>query len=274
MDEITKTAAPEQADGAAKPAYLAVLPSPVRYDTRLPASAKLLYAEISALSESYGYAWASNDYFARLYGISERTVIRLINALEAAGYLITENGGTSKRRLWCNLNHPAFPGYAAPRTDKNVTAGDKNVSGTDKNVTAIYNVREKRKKETDPPIAPQGGRGAERKSAPNWKPERFEAFWRYYPAIPDGNGRGRRPAKDRAARAWDKLRPDDDTIKAMGVALMRQKESRQWKDGVGIPYASTWLNGRVWEEESEALPSPAGAMPDDYGEGRKDLVQL
>lgn len=121
----------------------------------------------------------------------------------------------------------------------------------------------------NPPKAPQGAARVpdeERKAAPHWKPERFEAFWRYYPAIPDGNGHGRRPAKDRAVRAWDKLRPDDATIAAMGAALRRQKESRQWMEGVGIPYASTWLNGRRWEEESVELPSPAPAAAASKGE--------
>ena len=111
------------------------------------------------------------------------------------------------------------------------------------------------KKENDPPKAPQGAEAS--KSTPKWKPERFEAFWRYYPAIPDGNGRGRRPAKDRAARAWDRLRPDDQTLALMGQALRRQKESRQWREGVGIPYASTWLNRRAWEEELEDLEPSA-----------------
>lgn len=123
-----------------------------------------------------------------------------------------------------------------------------------------------------PPKAPQGARAPADQDG-HWKPERFEAFWRYYPAIPDGNGRGRRPAKDRAIRAWDKLRPDDATIAAMGAALRRQKQSRQWQEGVGIPYASTWLNGRRWEEECEELPSPSAASEPVPG-GRKDLVQL
>ena len=240
-----------------QPAYWAVLPAPVRYATDIGSGEKLLFAELSALAESYGYCWANNDYFARLYGKDERTVIRWLNRLEKHGYIRIENMGTTKRRIFCGVN-PLNRG-----TDKNVTGTDKNVTGTDKNVTAIYNSKEDQDKGTDPPKPPKGGRGAEKKSVPIWKPERFEAFWRFYPAIPDGNGRGRRPAKDRAARAWDKLRPDDDTIKAMGVALMRQKESRQWRDGVGIPYASTWLNGRVWEEESEELPASVAAQEDE-----------
>ncbi len=57
-----------------KPAYWAVLPAGVRYDETLPASAKLLYAEISSLTNQEGYCYASNAYFMALYGISDATV--------------------------------------------------------------------------------------------------------------------------------------------------------------------------------------------------------
>ena len=256
MDDTTKTAAPEQAGGAAKPAYIAVLPSPVRYDARLPASAKLLYAEISALSEGFGYAWASNDYFSRLYGISERTVIRLINTLEAAGYLYCENSGTTRRRLWCNLNHPAFPGYAPPRGDKNVTATDKNVTATDKNVTAIYNFREEQKKGTNPPKAPQGA-GAEIWDKPAW-----DRFWAIYP---------RKVDKAKALRAWNKLKADRKLMQIMSAALKTQRASEEWRrdNGRAIPYPSTWLNNRRWEDEVPA--QPRGAAPADRAAGEEAI---
>ena len=248
-DSITsgaKSQAPDEQKE--RPGYWAVLPAAVRYDPELSSSAKLLYAEISALTGETGYCFATNAYFERLYSITERTVIRLIRELAARGFVRIEDasGGKTQRRLYAGIN----PLAGTP---------DKNVSTplTKMSVPPDKNVRENKKeikKENDPPEAPQGS------SVPKWKPERFEAFWRYYPAIPDGNGHGRRPAKDRAARAWDRLRPDDQTLARMGQALRRQKESRQWREGVGIPYASTWLNRRAWEEELEDLgESPTGS---------------
>ena len=241
-----------------KPSYWAVLPAAIRYDPEIPASAKLLYAEISSLTDSRGYCWASNAYFERLYDLSERTIVRLIRALENAGYIriLDAGGGSARRKIGAGIN----PLAENPVKNDGVTT-DKNVSTPltkmsvppDKNVT--QNTKEIRK-ENDPPKAPQGAEAS--KSTPKWKPERFEAFWRYYPAIPDGNGRGRRPAKDRAARAWDKLHADDSEIDLMAAALQRQKRSRQWRDGVGIPYASTWLNRREWRVEEVDLSEEAG----------------
>ncbi len=40
----------------------------------------------------------------------------------------------------------------------------------------------------------------------------------------------------------------------MGRALERQIESEDWKRGIGIPYASTWLNNARWEDVGMAKP--------------------
>ena len=88
MEEKTTYRAQEQ-DGRG-PAYHAVIPADVRYDARLKASAKLLYGELTALCDRDGYCWASNRYFADLYGTSDRTVERLLQELEDCGYIRRE----------------------------------------------------------------------------------------------------------------------------------------------------------------------------------------
>jgi hypothetical protein len=48
------------------PGFFAILPAFVRYSDITP-NAKLLYAEITALSNKYGYCTASNAYFVRVF---------------------------------------------------------------------------------------------------------------------------------------------------------------------------------------------------------------
>ena len=61
--------------------YYAVIPANVRYCKNLPMGAKLLYGEITALSNEKGYCWAKNSYFEELYQVDKTTIIRWINSL-------------------------------------------------------------------------------------------------------------------------------------------------------------------------------------------------
>ena len=70
-----------------KPSYYSILTANVRYDNRLKANEKLLYSEITALSNKYGYCTAGNEYFSKLYNVSERSITRWIGNLKEFGYL-------------------------------------------------------------------------------------------------------------------------------------------------------------------------------------------
>lgn len=243
MDDKQMSMAPEE---TAKPSYWAVLPAAIRYDPEIPASAKLLYAEISSLTDSRGYCWASNAYFERLYDLSERTIVRLIRALENAGYIriLDAGGGSARRKIAAGIN----PLAGTP--DKNVSTPLTKMSvPPDKNVRE--NSKENRKK-NNPPKAPQGAA---------WEPEMFERFWKAYPCKRD---------KASARREWDRLEPDRKLMLTMSAALKRQKASEQWQREIGIPYACRWLRNRRWEDELEDAPSPAAAPRDD----RRDVLWI
>ena len=73
-----------------KKSYYAIIPANVRYDTDLIPNAKLLYGEITALCNEKGYCWASNGYFAELYGVSKISISKWINQLIERRYLSSD----------------------------------------------------------------------------------------------------------------------------------------------------------------------------------------
>jgi hypothetical protein len=70
--------------------YYAVIPATVRYDERLKLLSRMLYGEITALCNERGYCWASNAYFAELYGMSIKSISRSVNELKECGYINVE----------------------------------------------------------------------------------------------------------------------------------------------------------------------------------------
>lgn len=240
MDDTTKTAPEERAN---EPQYWAVIPSPVRYDENLTPSEKLLYGEISSLTNKTGYCFAANAYFAELYGLTERTIRRMLADLQEYGYIRIEdgNGGRLRRRIYAGVN-PLSP--AVPNPDKNVREpGQKCPGNPDKNVRRNNKYINQ---ENNPPKAPQGA------GADIWDKAAWDRFWAIYP---------RKVDKAKAIRAWNKLKADRKLMQIMSAALKAQRASEEWRrdNGRAIPYPSTWLNNRRWEDELEDFTPAAPA---------------
>lgn len=87
------------------PNYYAIIPAHVRYCSDIEMGAKLLYGEITALSNIQGYCWATNHYFADLYRIDERTVKRWIHSLKENGFITVDQGDNLRkipRKIWAS----------------------------------------------------------------------------------------------------------------------------------------------------------------------------
>lgn len=83
-----------------KPNFFAIIPATVRYDSRLKGDEKILYGEITALASKEGYCWASNDYFAELYGVHKNTVSVWINHLKECKHLDTIIDKLGNRKIY------------------------------------------------------------------------------------------------------------------------------------------------------------------------------
>lgn len=81
--------------------YYAIIPAEVRY-ADIPPNAKLLYWEITALTNKEWFCWAGNEYFAELYWVSSYTISRWISKLSKLGFLQIdfENKDLSKRKIY------------------------------------------------------------------------------------------------------------------------------------------------------------------------------
>lgn len=216
-------------------------------DKRLSLKAIGLLSKILRLPESWDYSVAG---LTRICNEGKAAIGSAIKELEAAGYIerrqLHSASGTFSDIEYIVYECPQ--GEFSPFTENRQTVENQppftDFPSTDNRKTDTLLNKPNTILSNIPPISPKGEsakRGKRKpKSAPEWKPERFAAFWEVYP---------RGESKQAAIAAWDKLRPDDELLAVMGRALRRQMQSADWQRNIGIPYASTWLNKRRWEDE-------------------------
>lgn len=145
-----------------QPSYYSIITANVRYDNRLTDGEKLLFAEITSLSNKYGYCTASNGYFATLYNVVKETISRRISNLTKFGYLkieIIKEGNEVKQRKMYPLTQSSIPIDNSVNTpiDANVKENNTSINITRLNNTSINN-----------------------NSATDVTHEQFEEWWKLY----------------------------------------------------------------------------------------------
>ena len=124
-----------------QPNYYSIIPSHVRYDKELKPMEVIMYGELTALSNKYGYSYASNNYFAELYNVHKKTVSTWISRLKEKGYIDTvvirdENMTVTERRIYITAPYPSNHGEGYPQK-----SGDPIHKKTEENNTRINNTR-------------------------------------------------------------------------------------------------------------------------------------
>ena len=197
-----------------KPNYYAVIPANVRYDNELTPLAKILYAEISALSSAKGICWATNNYFANLYQITNVQVSRTINSLVKSVYVKSDmksNDGGTIRMLSIIVPHNID--VKTPINKKVNTPINKNVNHNiikDNNTRVNIYIRDN---------------------------EDFERFW--------SNLQGRKKNKNDALKAYIKI---DTDMSAEDLAF-KFNQLLHIREEKYVPYPQKWLKNEGWLEE-------------------------
>lgn len=253
------------------------IPNALIRDKRLRLQTRAVLILMLSLPPDWDYSVRG---MASVAGVSKDTMSRLLGELEEAGYLRRKEqargeGGQFGKAAFILTDDPTalFDDEEVPVQEpcpKNADTGAPcpNLPCPEKPCPekSPQQIKEEQTKDIIiPPIVPlEGGRRRHRKEpkeTADWKPERFEAFWLYYRTNCRGENR------QGAINAWDKLRPSDELISTMGRALEKQLQSEEWQRGIGIPYASTWINGQRWKDTPKAQVRPDSTPPD--GGGKK-----
>ena len=129
------------------------------------------------------------------------------------------------------LVHPDKVNLSLSKVQNNTTVmskrhdGDVNLTPAIPITTSVTSSIKER-----PPIVPQDDL------------EGFEVFWKAYPC-------GK--SKENARKAWRKLKPNADLQERILSAVEQHKMCDEWQRDGGkyVPHASTWLNGKRWEDE-------------------------
>lgn len=187
---------------------------------------------------------------AKLAGVNKDTMNKMLHELEDAGYIsrreqTRDAGRFGKTDFVVTLPSPYLDEDESPCPKNPVTVKPDTVFSVTENSDKRIN-----KDKNNTPKAPKGAaRSRQAKSAPEWKPERFAKLWAYYP---------RGENKQGAIRAWDRLKPSDELIDEMARSLKTQMQSEAWRDGIGIPHLSTWLNNARWEDRLPKIAAETG----------------
>ena len=220
-------------------------------DMELTLKAKGLLSLILSLPEDWDYTIAGLACICRE---GKDAVRAAVTELESAGYIqrrqTHDETGAFAGNEYVIYEAPQPPLSENPSTEKPST---ENPTQLNKEIQS--------KEEITPLKSPA------KKIPAKWKPDRFEAFWAHWPKTA-GNANQKRAD---ARRAWDRLRADDALLAYMGKYLTLQEQTEEWRKGIGIPYASTWIRmfGKDELPDMEELravldqaPAPAGWAED------------
>ena len=126
------------------PNYYAIIPANVRYADLKP-NAKLLYGEITALSNKHGFCFASNKYFAELYKVNKNTISSWISDLKNYGFVTVKiernvNNQITKRCIGIlkKMDNPIHEKLKYNNTSINITSNNISIKDKFENLVMFF----------------------------------------------------------------------------------------------------------------------------------------
>jgi hypothetical protein len=225
-----------------KPNYYANIPANVRYDKDLTASAKLLYGEITALTNAEGYCWASNSYFADLYDMSTRNVSRLISQLNNKGYIKVEIINEFERKIYLSIAHEK---NVQPHEKKDMGVGRKKRGVQAENVQPSHDKNDyKNTTSINTTLnTTTNNKNTKKNFSSSELESEFEQLWKMYP---------RKMGKAKARSSFIKARKKDKIpyeIIENGIYRYIDYLEAQGTDEQYIMHGSTWFGQMKWQDE-------------------------
>lgn len=113
------------------PAFWSVLIPQVRYNTNLSWFEKVLFSEITALTNVSGYCFANNSYFEFVFQVSKSTIQKSLRKLEKLNLIRTEILKNDlkqviERKIFVIADTPGVKNYTTPGVKNDATPGVKN----------------------------------------------------------------------------------------------------------------------------------------------------
>ncbi len=224
-----------------RPQGFTVVTNDILRDTTLSLKTKGLFAILASLPPNWEYSIAG---LAKTAGVGKDAIKSSLTELEKGGYLTREQTHDENGRFAsCSyVIHEKQSVQKWPLAEKPLAVKPLTEKPLAENPPQYNKDLIKETSINTPQSPPEGGRADI--SLPKHKPERFAGFWAFYP---------KHVKRERAVRAWDRIKPSDELIDAMGRALKTQVAywQAQNTDPRYIPHASTWLNGREWENDPQ-----------------------
>lgn len=195
----------------------------------------------------------SNRTIARAAGWPENNADKLVEALEAAGWLDSTPEGDLQIHDWYDYAGKLIDQREAEKqrsrrrraassqaTDGRPTDDRKKTAGRVDKTIQDYTTQDQRKD-----ISPTPSDDGPKKT--DLQEERFGVFWSAYP---------KKVGKQAALKSWKKIKPTAELFERILSSLEMAKQSDQWQREHGrfIPNPTTWLNQGRWDDELE----PAG----------------